>query len=340
MPMNQQFGLRITKIKDARSSWIRLASLWGLILGLTSACGGSSLPESPPRANQPTSISCRLVQHDFGETEICGDPENIAVIGLGALDSVLALGIKPIASTNVEFDIPYMDSEVMDGMVDIGHMYQPNLETIARVQPDLILACHVGNDEQIYKNLSQIAPTVYQFYCGDVWKETFQVFAAALNKSDEGQDLLDQYYSRIEEFQSRMGNRLEQTTLSVVVFLSDHFRIYLRDSFTGSVLEDVELPPPPAQQGREGYWEAISLEQVSIVDADVIFTIQPRPEETNIEQIISHPLWSRLKAVQQDNFFEVSVTWTAGQSIQGANYILDDLFRYLLDENEPNLDSN
>jgi len=340
MLMNQKLGLSITNIKDTRLSWIRLASFLGLIVGLMSACGDSSLPGSSPPADHPASTSCRLVQHDFGETEICGDPENIAVIGLGALDSALALGVKPVASTNVRVYIPYIDTKFIDEMVDIGDMYQPNLETIARVQPNLILVCHNGNDEQLYRNLSQIAPTVYQFYCGDVWKETFQVFAAALDKSEEGQALLDQYYNRIEEFQSRMGDRLEQTTVSVVVFLPEHFRIYLRDSFTGSVLEDVGLPPPPAQQGREGYWEAISLEQISIADADVIFTIEPRPEETNIEQIISHPLWSRLEAVQQDNLFEVSVTWTAGQSIQGANYILNDLFRYLLDENEPDLDSN
>jgi len=48
-------------------------------------------------ATNPNSESCRLVQHEMGETEVCGQPQEVAALSPHILDSILALGVQPVA---------------------------------------------------------------------------------------------------------------------------------------------------------------------------------------------------------------------------------------------------
>ena len=46
-------------------------------------------------ATSNNSESCRLVEHEMGETEVCGQPEKVVALSPHVLDSILALGVQP-----------------------------------------------------------------------------------------------------------------------------------------------------------------------------------------------------------------------------------------------------
>ncbi len=117
----------------------------------------------------------------------------------------------------------------------------------------------------------------------------------------------------------------------MVRFLPNETRIYTKDNFIGSVLEDVGLPRPEAQDVDEFALYPLP-EQIGLMAGDIIFfTHFGPPEET--PQITSDPLWQNLEAVQEGRAYNVPEDhWIVGIGVQAATLVLDDLERLVLDQ--------
>lgn len=272
-----------------------------------------------------------MVQHAMGQTCVPKNPQRVVVLDPGSLGNSVALGVKPIGAAVLEGKFPaYLQDKVV-GVTMVGTPNQPSLEKILSLKPDLILG---DTRITVYDRLSQIAPTVVTADWEkpereDLWKRDLNLHALALGKSDVAEQLLQAYTQRTQELQTRLGKRRSQTRISVVNFRRDHVRIYLNDSFSGTILRDAGLPRPQAQN-QAGFIERVSLEAIPKLDGDVLFAVMGNANTSPLQQFQAHPLWSRLNAVQAGNVFEVNdETWVNSWHILGANLILDDLFKYL-----------
>ena len=100
----------------------------------------------------------------------------------------------------------------------------------------------------------------------------------------------------------------------------------------GSVVEEAGLPRPTTQT-EDGFTVYVSIEKLDSIEGDVMFVVTPKPEESTLTQLKQNPLWSLLNVVKQGRVYNVHyATWVAQRNIGGANRILDDLFRYLVEE--------
>ncbi len=308
--------------------WLKLGLLT-TVCYLTLACGAAPSERSPMAEGD-----CRPIRHAVGETCVPEEFERVMALDPGSLGNSLALGVTPIATTSLDGEVPDYLPLPSDVAV-VGHPSQPNLEQILGLNPDLIL---MDNRVDLYEPLSQIAPTVvsedWQRLASEpLWKRDFKFHAQALGKSDRGTALLEEYNRRISQLQDQLGDGRQTLTVSVVNFRSDHVRVYLKDSFIGTILEDVGVSRPPLQD-RSGLVERISLEIIPDLDADVMFLIVSDPDNTElVEQFTSSPLWSQLSVVQRDRVYSVSAdTWINGWNLLGVHEILDDLFDTLSEE--------
>ncbi len=242
----------------------------------------------------------------------------------------MALGIKPIAATTLGDNnfLKYLDN-LTDGIEKIGTNGQPNLEKILYLKPDLILG--LAWDAELYKQLSQIAPTVLA--AGDIsWKQWLTKFAEAVGETEKAENLLRDYDQRIENLRQKMGDNLGDTKVSLVNFWANFTRIYMNRSFSGSIIQEIGLSRP-LYQDQDKNNENISLELIPKIEGDAIFLILGGHNESKLQQFINHPLWSRLKAVQENRVYPVtSDIWISSWGIMGANRVLDDIFKYLVGE--------
>ena len=171
-------------------------------------------------------------------------------------------------------------------------------------------------------------------------------YAEALGQTDEAEQIMADYQTRIEEFQAQMGDceasrrhRLSQTEVSIVRVYQDRILIYLENSFPGTVVADTGLPRPPAQTNTEQTFSMdISKELLHKANGDVIFVWTAggneelaRDDRTSLKQLKADPLWSKLKAVQQGKVYDVPSYWI-GMGPIAANLVLDDLFEYLVEQ--------
>ncbi|MBE7385488.1 MAG: iron-siderophore ABC transporter substrate-binding protein [Leptolyngbya sp. SIO1E4] len=271
----------------------------------------------------------------MGKTEVPVNPQTVVV--LSGLDTVLSLGTKPVGWVTFGVYDDYLENEV-EGVESVGSYPDPNLEAIVSTKPDLILGTKSG-EEKNYELLSQIAPTVIVDIdsSGD-WKKLLNRYAEVLGRTDKAEQVMADYYARIEEFQAQMSDHLDSTEVSIVKVNSDDIEIYLEESFCGTVVADAGLPRPPHQENTEQTFSmAISKELLHKADGDAIFVwTGGRSEEaagktiTAWQQLKDDPLWSKLNAVQQGKVYDVPKYWL-GMGPIAANLVLDDLFKYLVD---------
>jgi len=321
-----------------KSSLYRFICLLFLGALTTIICVACNTVENTRVTNQQPQVEdCRIVQHSLGESCIPRHPQRIITLREDTLANSLALGVKPIGSVfEPDYPISYIEDK-LEGIESVGVTVAPSIEKILRLKPDLILANNKYS-QGIYNELSQIAPTVALNipFPPPSWKEQLEELAQVLDKEEVSQQLINDYWQRVEDLRQALGNRLHTLQVSVAGDTAD-YQIWINGEkqFSGTVLNDVGLQRPPAQRGDFFYIDNISEEKISIIDGDVLFFIAWGTAEDleAVEKLKQNPLWQQLNAVQRNQVYFVGGHWS-NADVFAINAILDDLEKYLV--NTPN----
>ncbi|GAB2728165.1 ABC transporter substrate-binding protein [Streptomyces bullii] len=301
-----------------------------LAAGLT-ACGGSdgSDPASGSSAATGTSTGFpRTVEHHKGTTEIEAKPKRIVALDNSLVEAVIALDGSLVGGIGSYRDQtgfpPYLGDAVKDTK-DVGPLESPNLEAIAALQPDLIVSATVRHDD-LYDQLTRIAPTVFVETTGPTWKDNITLLAKALGEEDKAKAKIAAYETRAKKVGDAINAKKGDPTVSIVRFIDGPTRIYLPKTFSGIILQDMGLARPKNQQDPEQFNLEISEEQIAQADADVIFYSSFSGGEERRKKFLANPLWKRLTAVENGDVHEVKdEIWMTSVSLQGADLVLDDM---------------
>lgn len=187
--------------------------------------------------------------------------------------------------------------------------------------------------EKIYPQLSQIAPTVFSETIRGRWQENFMLWAEAVNRKAEGERLLQEWDRRLEDFRQKAGDKLN-LQVSLVRFMPGHVRILYKDTFAGSILEEIGFRRPPAQD-KADFAAEVTKERIPEMDGDILFYYTYEPGDGQASQIekewTNDPLWKNLSVVKAGKAYRVDdVIWNTAGGILAAHRLLDDLYRYVL----------
>lgn len=302
---------------------------------LIAACDRQA--DLPENFVTPTSSeSCRLVSHEMGTTEVCGQPQKVAALSPHILDSILALGVQPAAYAEVvelkipTYDnpasqIPYIGKWVKTQPIGLGDRYSPSLERLTLLKPDLILGEKSYNHDE-YTLLTQIAPTLLFSDTKNPnepqsWQQNIEGIAKALGREAQAQELLASFEEHIATARKKLQPVLKKYPR--VSLFSTNFTTYVYsqpESTTGKLLQKIgfEIVEPPGISG-EG---EISWEILPQVDTDLIIVLSSsndsfsNPEAVLQEKWANHPLLNSMPVFQQDRVFFVDYQlW--GSNIRG-----------------------
>ena len=291
-----------------------------IVMGFLSACQQVTTPLDPA---MPT----RIVEHAMGTSEIPIEPQRVVVLDTAPLDTALALDIQPVGTAVYGTFPPYLE-DIAGEIPSIGDPNQPNLEAILSLEPDLILGSKLGSRE-LYRQLSQIAPTVFTEGSGreGEWQETFQLYAEALGRPEQAEELLQAYQQQVQQLQAKIDDP-QALDISVLIGSADRMGIYTTGSFPGSILQAVGFSRPTAQDTTRRFAVPVSREALERLDGDYIFLIYSTYQPGGLQKndFVTDPLWAELGAVQRDRVCEVTGdVWIAGRSVLAAKQILADI---------------
>ena len=245
----------------------------------------------------------KTIVHDFGTTELKKVPKRIVILDNLYGEILNPLDITPVGATTGQADSQefstlfkkqYKDAKV----VSVGWQGSPDLDKIAELKPDLILM--TGEQEDLYDELSEIAPTVgYQINTDENWDyhETSLKVAEIFDKRDEMKKDLDRVDAReavfAENVKAKFGNQklmyLRVTDNDIRYYAYGHFG-YLYDTYHFNRAETFN---------PDDMFQVIDPDKLKDINPDLLI-VQADSQELLDNKLKNSPVWTSLKAVQNN----------------------------------------
>ena len=306
----------------------------GLVVMIAGCTGESAEQKSA------SSHTTRVVSHIMGDTEVPENPQRIVVLSVEATETLLALGIKPVGAVRSETADPSETwfahiRDEMDGVPVVGLETQINLEAVASLQPDLIIGIK-ARQEALYPQLSAIAPTVFTNEFQGRLRENLVQVSDAVDRVDEGQELLNDLDSRIELLSMKLDDAgLLEQEVAVFRFQVTGARYYYNTSFAAGLIKDIGFSRPELHD-KDDFVEPLTMERIPEADADIhfYFTFASADPEAGVENTnnwLNHPLWQDLRASQKGQIYQMdNDIWNKSYGILSGRKVLENIEDALL----------
>lgn len=285
---------------------------------IVTACQSNQSPSTTSHHSGQKETTERVVKHLKGETVIKGEPQNVTVLQPFFIDFLLSLGIKPKAAvsagphTDHQFSWYFRDQ--LKGTTNLGWQVNPNLETILKAKPDLILSS--GIHTEAYENFSKIAPTVLieQAETEGVkdWRKTFFDTSVVFGKEDKAKQVIAEYDQRVAESKKKIQQAIGDETVMFLRIKDKELRYYGQKNYD-LLYGDLGLKPPahvPSAKEKQPY-QPLALEKLPEINPDHIFLLAETKE--TYHDIAKQDIWKNLEAVKNNRVYEVDYDlWLQG----------------------------
>ncbi|TJZ81737.1 iron-siderophore ABC transporter substrate-binding protein [Rhodococcus oryzae] len=259
-----------------------LVAVAGIAIGCSAQADESSAAGAGAGA-EPGALPVTL-EHAYGSTTISETPQRIAAVGIGDTDVLLSLGITPVL-------VPAWKGSVDTG---IGAWAEPNrggaaappvlanavsdfdIEAVAAAAPDLILAVNNAIDEDEYRKLSAIAPTV--LHAPDQtdwmlpWQDVTTRIGAAVGRPQAAAEQITSVEDTFGAARAENPQFAGKSAILVRAMPDDTFRVYSPTSARGQMLTELGFTMPAQLRDRfgEALYTDVSAENLPLLEADLL----------------------------------------------------------------------
>lgn len=240
------------------------------------------------------------LEHIYGETTVPAKPVRVVSAGMHEHDFLYALGIAPVGVKEWWGEHPYATwpwaeaaRAALNATPEVMTSDGINLEWVAAQKPDLIVATYVDMDEAMYRQLSQIAPTVVTpkdfTLWSTPWRDEFRFIDRATSgntaKSDEIIAGFDARYAAVRaEYPQLQG----KTGTNIYYDPATGFTVWGSKDLASRFLIDLGLTFPPALDALADAENraVVSPEMTDLLEMDVaVWPIDGQEGQDAVEQL-------------------------------------------------------
>lgn len=234
----------------------------------------------------------------------------VAAIDWAMLETLMALGIAPIAATElIQFKSDAIEPVIPLEVVDLGLRGSPNFELLHLLKPELILTSpfytrHLGA-------LQSIAPVLsLPFYVRGEPPyqkaiDALHQLGAQVNRVPEAVAAAGEALSQLDEGRSRLRPFAARPTYLINVGDARHVRIFGTDSMFGDVLQRLGLPNAWADRSRFTFAAPVPIENLAAVPEARIVIISDIPVEAR-RGLSESMIWNSLEAVRHGRVLKLA----------------------------------
>jgi len=274
--------------------------------------------------------SATTLETAFGSVEVDDDPTRVVTLYTGALDTALTAGMTPLGAvaTRGGDGVPSYLNDAAGDISIVGTPRETNIEAVAALKPDLILASPQLPEAQ-YQLLSRIAPTVvpdvtpYQMAS---WEQEARVYGKALGRLDAVNEAIGTVDAQAQEIREDVAG---SSTASLIRWMPQGAIVMAPQIFSNTLLTRSGFTVDDGDTVKQGrpHSDPLSLENLSRIDNDWLFLATLNAEGDEAYQAAKQsPAFERLDVVQQDHVITVDgQLWTSASGPMAAQAILDDI---------------
>lgn len=287
-----------------------------------SACQPESVrPQNASAGSTPQHTQNIIIQTVDGSITLPLHPAKTAVYDYAVLDSLTALGVIPDIAPDNNL-IPYLEKEFQSIPHKGGTIFEPDLEQLNAIRPDVIFIGSGSN--KIQAELEKIAPTVNMgAFGGHLIADGLQrliELGKLFGKENQAFQLKQETEKLLHETRQSIQNRRPENAL-VVMVNGGKLSVFGTDSYFGWLYQELGLAMTETDLNLDKYGLPASFELIHKANPDVIFVIDRSSavgeKSQSASQVLDNPLIHQTRAWQKGQIVYLSGTaFTAGGGIR------------------------
>ena len=259
-------------MKKWQKTIISLASIFTL-----AACGAQ---EGAADAADSTTVTSNAetettvtIEDARGSVEVPKDPENVAVLDFGHLDTLIALGKQDAVTGTATDNMPAYLADKADQFENVGTLKEPNVEALANLAPELIIISNRLLD--FAEQLEEIAPVVvlsvdYTDYWGSVQKN-ITTLGVILHEEEAAEEAIVTLNEEIESVKAKTAGISEKT---LTLLLNDgSMSAFSTGSRFGFIYETLGFTPVDAAIEDSTHGQSVGYEGLLEINPQILFVI-------------------------------------------------------------------
>ena len=227
----------------------------------------------------------------------------VAAIDWGMLETALAIGVVPVAATELmQFRKIAVEPAVPENVADLGLRGTPNYELLRIVAPDLILIS--GFYEYQRASLERIAPVlslpVYEAGTPPypLAEASMLALGDRLGRAADAARYVAETAAELEARRKALKHIAARPAFVISLGDSRHFRAFGADSMFGDVLERLGIVNAWTDDTSYSAAAPVGLEALARVPDASIIVVAPLPPEVS-RTLPANALWNALPAVRE-----------------------------------------
>ncbi|MFF2777136.1 iron-siderophore ABC transporter substrate-binding protein [Streptomyces sp. NPDC058052] len=279
-------------------------------LALSACGGGSEKTEAKPGATtadgSASSAFPVTVEHKYGSTTIDKEPKRVVTLGLSDQDAVLALGVTPVGAVDWFKEKPYgkwpwtKDKWGSAQPQIVGERDEYNIEKIAALKPDLVIAQYSGMKKEQYDTLSKFTKVVAQPKglpdYGASWQVMTRQIGASLGRTAETDELIAGIDARFKAARDKHPEWARKTLAVADSFEAGKYSAFTKTDPKSIFFQELgfKLKPEIDTLAKPGWNVAeLSAEKLDVLDVDrLVWVTSSTDANTRIQ---AEPLYKKLK---------------------------------------------
>ena len=259
-------------MKNEKMAIISLASIFTL-----AACGAQEGATDAADSTTTTSTSetetTVTIEDARGSVEVPKDPENVAVLDFGHLDTLIALGKKDAVTGTATDNMPAYLADKADQFENVGTLKEPNVEALANLAPELIIISNRLID--FAGQLEEIAPVVvlsvdYTDYWGSVQKN-ITALGTIFDEEKAAEEAVATLNEEIESVKATTAGISEKT---LTLLLNDgSMSAFSTGSRFGFIYETLGFTPVDAALEDSTHGQSVGYEGLLEINPQILFVV-------------------------------------------------------------------
>ncbi|MFM2476888.1 Fe(3+) dicitrate ABC transporter substrate-binding protein [Celerinatantimonas sp. MCCC 1A17872] len=257
-------------------------------------------------------------------------PLRVVALEFSFAEDLTAIGIHPVGIADDGRPEQLIDLLKKFPYQSVGSRAQPNIEAIAALKPDLIIADR-DRHQLISDQLQAIAPTLLLSSKRTSYSQSLKVaqkIAQAVAKTAQMNKRIAKQTRYFSSLKSKLRSCQQQRILFVISRASSLYA-HAADSFVGSIFEQLGFVSAATGFTNDQPSRQINIEQLLWINPDII--VLGKYGRFALSKIWQHDLlWHALKAVKEHHVYSVQANiWVKGRGLLSAEQMATHLTNQL-----------
>jgi len=227
----------------------------------------------------------------------------VAVIDWAMLETVLAIGVAPVAATELlQFRKVAVEPAVPDSVIDLGLRGTPNYEALNLAEPDLILSSNYYEGQKA--SLQRVAETLsLAIYNPGVppypaAAEAARALGRRLGHEAQAEALVARTGAEIDRLRESLRGVAHRPVLAINIGDARHVRAFGTDSMFGDVLGRLGIANAWASVSSYSAAAPLGIEALARLPDAALIVVPPVPPEA-LRTLGESALWQALPMVRE-----------------------------------------